>query len=100
LLQIQGNKIHDNQFEIRAEHQTPDQEFTTRLAVLMYPLLDPASETYWQHILASLEQRSETRYHKPCESESRHMLTSSPISVLSQFSSTASSLTRNESTYN
>jgi hypothetical protein len=22
LLQIQGNKIHDNQFEIRAEHQT------------------------------------------------------------------------------
>jgi hypothetical protein len=57
LLQIQGNKIHDDQFEIHAEHQTPDQEFTPRLAVLMYPLLDPESETYWQHILAGLEKQ-------------------------------------------
>jgi hypothetical protein len=57
LLQIQGSKIHDSQFEIRAEYQTPDQAFTTRLAVLMYPLLDPESETYWQHIFAGLEQQ-------------------------------------------
>jgi hypothetical protein len=57
LLQIQGNKIHDNQFEIHAEYQTPDQEFTTRLAVLMYPFLDPESETYWQHILTGLEKQ-------------------------------------------
>ena len=41
----------------KAEYQTPDQEFTTQLAVLMYPLLDPASETYWQRILAGLEQQ-------------------------------------------
>jgi hypothetical protein len=57
LLQITGNKVDDDQFKFRAEYQTPDQEFTTQLAVLMYPLLDPASETYWQRILAGLEEQ-------------------------------------------
>jgi hypothetical protein len=54
-LQIRANKIDDDQFEVQAENLLPDQEFTTRLAVLMYPLLDPESETYWEHIVTALE---------------------------------------------
>jgi hypothetical protein len=56
-LQIQADRVEGESYQIQAESRVPDQDFITRLAVLMYPLLDPDSDLYWQRILTALEQR-------------------------------------------
>jgi hypothetical protein len=56
-LQIQADRVEGENYQIQAESRVPDQDFVTRLAVLMYPLLDPDSDLYWQRILTALEQR-------------------------------------------
>lgn len=55
-LHIEGRKDESEGFWIKAENRVPDEDLIMRLAVLMYPLLDPSSDSYWQKILTTFNE--------------------------------------------